>query len=178
MHDSEVVRLRQLRGTALRARALAAAMDSSGVRGNTVFTRSAVSCWRIARIVTGRLRAHPYLSYQRDASALAAMYFRLVARLTVVASQRRDKSLQTLSVELKRVARELDNTRALTWSADLSDTFGRLQTEIRHLIKELGAGARKQSVSHNDAGAGVESGVNSARNADGSLEANWPYLAF
>jgi hypothetical protein len=178
MIDSEVVRLRQLRGTALRARALAAAMESSGSRRNTVFTRSAVSCWRIARIVTGRLRAHPYLSYQRDASPIDAMYFRLAARLTVVASQRRDKSLQTLSVELKRVARELDNARALTWSADLSDTFGRLQIEIRLLIKEAGAGARKQSGSLNDAAARAETGVNAARNTDGSLEANWPYLAF
>jgi hypothetical protein len=178
MIDTEVVRLRQLRGTALRARALAVAMESSGARGNTVFTRSAVSCWRIARIVTGRLRAHPYMSYQRDASAIAAMYYRLSAGLTAGAAQRRGKSLQTFSAELRRVARELDNTRALTWSADLSDTLGRLQTEIRRSITEAGANARKEAGSLSDLGEGVERGATASRNADGSLEASWPYLAF
>jgi len=181
MIDTEVVRLRQLRSTALRARALAAAMES-GTRGDTVFARSAVSCWRIARTVTGRLRAHPYLSYQRDASAIAAMYYRLIARLTAIASLRRGNSLQIFSAELMRLARELDNTRALTWSADLSDTLGRLQTEIRRSLAEAGAGARKEGArkeagSFSDMGAAAESRVNAARNADGGLEANWPYLA-
>jgi hypothetical protein len=175
MIDSEVARLRQLRGTALRARALAAAIGSSGARGNTVFSRSAVSCWRIARMVTGRLRAHPYLSYQRDAGAIAAMYYRLIARLTARVS--RGRSLRIFSEELTRVARELDNTRALTWSADLSDALGRLQTDIRRSLEEARASARKETGSFGDLGARPDSGVNPARETDGGLEASWPYLA-
>jgi len=187
MIDTEVVRLRQLRGTALRARALAAAMESSDTRGNTVFSRSAVSCWRISRIVTGRLRGHPYLSYQRDASAIAATYYRLIARLTAIMSLRRGNSLQTFLTELMCVARELDNTRALTWSADLSDALGRLQTEIRRSLEEAGAGARNEAGTLSDMNAGAKSALaksagaksaaNAARNADASLETNWPYLA-
>jgi hypothetical protein len=178
MNDTDVARMRQLRYAALKARALAAAMRSYAAPSDTVFSAGAVSCWQIARIVTGRLRGHPYLSYQRDASPLRAAYFQVGARLTAAASGQRGKRLQAFSNEMKRVARELDNARALTWSVDLSDTLGRLLAQIRRLIKEADAGARRE------AGALVETdhrGVGDAdaigNNAD-DLAANWPYLAF
>src|ERR1700722_9139675 len=177
MIDAEVMRLRRLRSTVLKARSLARQLDLSSSRRNSVFSRSAVSCWRIARIVTGRLRAHPYLNYQRDASDMAALCYRLSARLTAIASVRWGSSLQTFSAELMRVARELDNTRALTWSADLSDTLGRLQTEIRRSLDEAGAGARKEADSLSHTVAAAENSVGVARNTDAGLEANWPYLA-
>jgi hypothetical protein len=178
MIDTEVVRMRQLRYAALKVRALAAAMQSCAAPSDTVFSQGAVSCWQIARIVTGRLRGHPYLSYQRDASPLRVAYYQVSARLTAGASGHRGKSLQTFSGELKRVARELDNARALTWSVDLSDTLGRLQAQIRRLIKEAEAGARRE------AGGLVETDHRDASDADaigdnaGDLAANWPYLAF
>jgi hypothetical protein len=178
MIDTEVVRLRQLRATALKARALAAAMNSSSPRGGAMFSRSGVSCWRIARVVTGRLRAHPYLSYQRDASSARAMFDRLIAYLLAGISQRRGQSLRTFLVELKRVAREVDNARALTWSADLSDNLGRSQTEIRRLIKEVEAGARKESGAPIEAGYGVDTRVKAIGDEPGSVAGNWPYLAF
>ncbi len=75
MIDIEVIRLRQLRNTALRARAIATALDAghSG-KVDSVLSRSALACWRIARVVTGKLRAHPYQSYQRDPGYLHSLY--------------------------------------------------------------------------------------------------------
>jgi hypothetical protein len=178
MIDTEVVRLRQLRATVLKARALAAAMDSSSARGATIFSRSAVSCWRIARVVTGRLRAHPYLSYQRDASATRAVFDLVNAQVLASVSQRQGHACRTFAAELKRVAREVDNARSLTWSADLSDSLGRSQMEIRDLIKEVEAGARKETGSFGETVSRVEAGGIAVRNDAAAVEANWPYLAF
>jgi hypothetical protein len=178
MIDTDVVRLRQLRATALRARAVAAAMDASSAEADTVFSRSAVSCWRIARVVTGRLRAHPYLSYQRDASATRAVFDRVNAHLLAAVSQRQGQGFQTFAAALKRVAREVDNARSLTWSADLSDSLGRSQTEIRRLIKEVEAGARRESGPLIEAVSRVDAGGAAVRNDAAAVEGNWPYLAF
>src|ERR1700685_652410 len=73
MIDTEVIRLRRLRHPDLRGRAIAAALDSDPAGRGSVFSASAQICWRIARVVTGRLRAHPYLSYQRGPSELRAV---------------------------------------------------------------------------------------------------------
>jgi hypothetical protein len=178
MIDLEVVRLRQLRATALKARALAAAMESSSPRGGATFSRSAVSCWRIARLATGRLRAHPYLSYQRDASSARAAFDLFIAYLLAAISQRQGQSFRTFLVELKRVAREVDNARALTWSADLSDSLGRSQAEIRRLIKEVEAGARKESGALIEAGYGADPSPEGIVDKAGRVAGNWPYLAF
>jgi hypothetical protein len=177
MIDTEVVRLRQLRATVLKARALAAAMDSASPRGATVFSRSAVTCWRIARLVTGRLRAHPYVSYQRDASAARAVFDRLIAYLLAGMSRRRGQGLQVFSAELKHVAREVDNARALTWSADLSDSLGRSQTELRRLIAEVEAGVCRDSGPLIEV-ARVDAGGKALADDAGSVTGTWPYLAF
>jgi hypothetical protein len=84
-----------------------------------------------------------------------------------------------LSDELQSVARELDDARALTWSTELSDTFGRSQAQLRSLMAEVEAGARQEigkdagsrSVIVPDARAG-------AGEEEANLAANWPYLAF
>jgi hypothetical protein len=131
MIDAEVTRLRRLRSTALKVRALAEAMAAHSVRRDSVFSQGGRSCWRIARLMTGTLRAHPYLSYQRGPSGVRAVYDRASAGLLSGIAQYRGRSLQVFAVELQRVARELDDTRALTWSADLSDALGRSQIQIR-----------------------------------------------
>jgi len=177
MIDAEVMRLRRLRNTALRARAVAAVLDAHPQRRYSVFSRSAQSCWQIARVVTGRLRAHPYLSYQRGPSNVRRVYDRVSASMLGGIARRRDRSLQIFSAELRRVARELDDARALTWSADLSDTFGRSQTQIRRLIKELDAGARKEAGSQREAIPRVEVRLSPLRD-EGRVPGNWPYLAF
>jgi hypothetical protein len=178
MIDTEVVRLRQLRATVLKARALAAAMDASSARGAALFSRSAVSCWRIARIVTGRLRGHPYLDYQRDASSARAVSDRVIAYLLAAIARRQGQTLRTFLVELKRVAREVDNARALTWAADFSDSLGRSQTELRRLIKEVEAGARKEPGALIEGAYGTHAGVESVPDDAATVAGAWPYLAF
>lgn len=176
MIDAEVMRLRRLRNTALRARALAAALDSDPARGSSVFSRSAVSCWRISRVVTGWLRAHPYLSYQQGPSEARGVYDRLGASLLSAVARSRGRSRQAIFGELQRVARELDDARALTWSSDLSDTFGRSQMQIRSLIKELDADALNEASRHKTP-VRLDTRTGNRRGDAGNIAGNWPYLA-
>jgi len=177
MIDIEVTRLRRLRNTVLRARAVAATLDLDSARRDSVFSRGAVSCWQIARVITGLLRGHPYLSYQRGPSGLRGLYDRVSAGLQGGIARSRGRSLQAFSNELRRVARELDDARALTLSSDLSDTLGRSQTRIRGLIKELDAGARSEAGSRHETAPRVETRTGAVRNDSGSVAGNWPYLA-
>src|ERR1700682_5942014 len=104
MIDAEVMRLRRLRNAALKARAVAAALDADpGHRSSSVFSRSAVNCWRISRVITGWLRAHPYLSYQQGPSEARGVYDRLSAGVQSAVARSRGRSRQTLSGELLRV---------------------------------------------------------------------------
>jgi hypothetical protein len=178
MIDTEVQRLRRLRNTALKARALAVALESTPVRRRSVLSRSAVSCWLIVRVVTGRLRAHPYLRYQRGPSDVRAGYDRISASVIGGIARRRGRGLQTLSVELQRVVRELADARALTWSADLSDTFGRSQGQIETLIKEVKAGMRNEAGSYHETDARADSEPCASVDNSGNAAANWPYLTF
>jgi hypothetical protein len=182
MIDVEVLRLRRLRDTALRARAIAAVLEGSlanpgSARRTATLCASASACWRIARVITGRLRAHPYLRYQRGPSELRNAYHRFNANVLAAVARYQGCSLQTLSLELRRVVRELDDARALTLSAELSDTFGRSQLQIRQLIRELDAGARHGSGSHQDTAARDEVHADARANEGGGAAANWPYLA-
>ena len=70
MIDPEVARLRRLRGEALLVREIARMFESSQWAANeSLLDRSACASWRIARVVSGRLRGHPYAEYQKDAGA-------------------------------------------------------------------------------------------------------------
>ena len=177
MIDSEVTRLRRLRNTALRARAVAAALDSGTPRHDSVFSRSAVNFWQITRVITGLLRGHPYLSYQREPGEVRGLYDCAGAGLLGGIARYRGRSRQALSEELRRVARELDDARALTWSSDLSDTLGRSQMRVRGLIKELDADARSESESRHETSPRIETRIGAVREDAGSVAGNWPYLA-
>jgi hypothetical protein len=177
MIDTEVVRLRRLRNTALKARAVAAALDTEAAGHESVFSRSAVRSWQIARVITGWLRAHPYLGYQRGPGEARGVYDRVSAGLLAGLARSRGRTLQTLSRELQRMARELDDARALTWSSDLSDTLGRSQKQIRTLIAELDAEARNEAGSRQETVARVATRTGNGRDDAGSVAANWPYLA-
>ena len=148
-------------------------------RARATLSSSAAACWRIARVITGRLRAHPYPSYQQGPSQLRGACHRVSARMLATIASHRGRSLQTLSGELRRVVGELDDARALTWSAELSDTFGRSQTQIRRLIQELDAGARNEAGSLREAAVRIEARAEAQPSGDaGGTAANWPYLAF
>jgi hypothetical protein len=178
MIDTEVIRLRRLRNTALRARAIAAALDSDPTGRRSALSTGAQLCWRIARLMTGQLRAHPYLSYQRGPSEVRAAYHRVSAAVLGAIARYRGRPWQIYTEELRHVARQLDDTRALTWSVDLSDGLGRLQTQIRRLLHELDAGALAEAGVHHETapGAGVRAGA--VREKAESIAGDWPYLAF
>jgi len=176
MIDAEVLRLRRLRDIALRARVLGNFLDSESAADHSVFARSAVACWTIARIATGRLRAHPYSSYQRGPSLLQGVMDRLFASLLGLSARRSNRPLRVYGVQLQAVAREVDDVRALTLSPDLSDALGRMQLQIRRLANELALEA------HVEAG-GLPRVLAAARSEPSSsldelaVETSWPYLA-
>ncbi len=126
-------------------------------------------CWRIARIATGRLRAHPYLRYQRDPSPRESLAYALYAVWHGDVLARTGRPLHIFSIAMDNLARELADARALTLSGDLSDNLGRAQTMVRELKRELaaaladGPSAPRPPIVHR---------------GDGSMAAtNWPYLA-
>jgi hypothetical protein len=161
--------------------------NDSRLGNDSVFSRSALACWRIARAITGKLRAHPYQSYQREAGYLRSLYDRAIASLIGVAARLRGGSFGKFSAHLQRLARELDDARALTWSPTLSDTLGRSQSEIRLLVKELAAGARIEAGARAEPDAREKAALRSespmrletgSGRAASQVAAQWPYLAF
>ncbi len=180
MIDGEVIRLRQLRERALKARALAMAMDSNESSRNTAWARSAQNCWRIAKVVTGLLRGHPNLNCQRDYSPLSAAYDRLNAAFMAALARRQERSARVFCEQLWGLARELDDARALTRSAQLSDALGRAQLQMRRLLREfeaaalLEAGAQRKNAAQNVAA--LKSHPVRIGETPGK-PANWPYLA-
>ncbi len=178
MIDTEVIRLRKLRNTALRARAIAAALNDRPSESDSVFSRITLACWRISRVATGKLRAHPYPSYQRGPGYLRSLYDGAAAAMAGAVARNRGGGDARYLHCLHRVARELDDARALTWSPQLSDALGRLQSEIRLLMKELAAGERVEAGSRHEAASRCEAGAVSRRSGTSGVAANWPYLAF
>jgi hypothetical protein len=168
MIDAEVMRLRKLRNVALRARALAKALESDSI-DDCVFAKSAAICWTISRIATGRLRAHPYLRYQQGPSQIRELMDRTIAALVALAARRRNRCSSVYAPELQSVSREVADARALTWSADLSEALGRAQLQLGRLAKQLDGDAQYEvgavPQQHGDA---LE---------DMATQPKWPYLA-
>ena len=169
MIDNEVVRLRDLRNVALRARAFAHALDGPTAEGPS-FGKSAVICWTLARIATGHLRAHPYPSYQKGPSRLRDLSTRLIAALAAFNARRQGRRASLCAEELRGVARAVADARALTWSAELGDALGRAQIQLRRVGLELDARAQHEPGTLGKA----ETSGTAPQN---HVESNWPYLA-
>jgi hypothetical protein len=178
MIDAEVVRLRKLRNVALRTRAFAKALESDST-DHGVFAESAVLSWTISRIATGRLRAHPFLSYQQGPSQIRGLADRAIAAMAALAARRQHRRFSVYAPQLQYLAREVADVRALTWSADLSDALGRAQLQLRRLAKELDAGVQHEAGAHTMPRI---TAVARAQENGGALEelgteTHWPYLA-
>ncbi|MDP9010105.1 MAG: hypothetical protein M3N91_15590 [Pseudomonadota bacterium] len=177
MIDAEVVRLRKLRNVALRARALSKALRSNS-RDDAVFGECAVLCWNIARIASGTLRAHPYLSYQQGPGQMRAWANRAIASLAAFIARRQSRSFSVYALELQCVAREVGDARALTWLPDLSDALGRAQLRLRRLAAELDAGVQRElGTIAKPIRAVVGAEMNAVALDDIGTENSWPYLA-
>src|SRR5271156_3876896 len=136
MTDPEVARLRRLRGEALRVREVARALGSTQW-ANDLLARGACASWRIARVVSGRLKAHPYLHYQRGVGLGSIVANRLFASFFAATTRNRVQALKRYESQLQALVRHLDDTRALSWSSDFSDTLGRSQYEFQSLLEDL-----------------------------------------
>jgi hypothetical protein len=158
MSDAEVLRLRRLRNAVLRARALAKRFDSAQGRVDSIFSKTAVTCWGIARFITGYLRAHPDLRCQKGPNPIREMFDRLDAAFIALVARHPQRRILLVTGEVERAARELDDVRALTRSPELSDVLGRLQVNVRRLIGQPVQQHRQ------------------TRPAGIGLADNWPYL--
>ena len=150
----EVIRLRRLRKTALKVRALTTYLNPGS-------NRAAVLLWHISRIATGRLRSHPYESYQSDQGVFETTADRCIAYLGAAFAKMRRQGMRHLLGHLIAASRELDDTRALTLSAELSETLGRAQLRMREVIEEVRAhvpeAVGRRLAQRGDAGAQVSS---------------------
>jgi hypothetical protein len=170
MIDAEVSRLRSLRVAALRARALADVLADGPTAVDSVFARTAVVCWSIARLTSGRLKAHPYLNYQKGPSALREALGHLLATLTGFVARKQGKTSRVFAEQLELLARELDDVRALTWSGDLSDALGRARTHLYRLRDDVAFEVRRET--------GAMAAIRiEAQTAAEPAQSNWPYLA-
>lgn len=117
------------------------------------------------------------MRYQKDSSIGCLIRNSVLASCLAYTTRSRMRALAVFESHLRRLARQLDDARALTWSTDLSDTFGRSQIEIKSLVETLahetnGAVAAERAPSR---GAPVDSRVG---DLVPRIEGDWPYLAF
>ena len=175
MTDPEVARLRRLRGDALRVREVARALGSTQW-ANDLLARGACASWRIARIVSGRLNAHPYLRYQRGVGLGSIVANRLFASLLAATTRNRLQAFKRYESQLQVLVRHLDDTRALSWSSDFSDTLGRSQYEFQSLLEDLA------QITESSVPTGSPTRATRTDDLVGGLartvEGDWPYLAF
>lgn len=139
MMDAEVERLRRLRAAALQLRAVARALGNKrSIKDEAgLLHQGRCAAWRIARTVTGRLRAHPHFRYQKDAGLGTLLKNSMIAAAASLTATNRRRAMSEYAAQLNAVLRELDDVRALTWAVELSDTFGRSQRELRALTAAI-----------------------------------------
>jgi hypothetical protein len=179
MIDPEVARLRRLRGEALRVREIARALSSTQwAKNDPLLSRGACASWRIARVVSGKLKAHPYLRYQKGVGVGSLLHNRVLGAYLALVRKNRLQGLKEYEAQLQGLARRLDDARALTWSTDFSDSLGRSQAEIRLLIQALAPETKTVSVPERSPIRGTAHTDSLVGDLAPSIEGDWPYLAF
>jgi hypothetical protein len=174
MNDPEVARLRRLRSEALRLREVARALGSTQLANDHLLARGACTAWRIARVVSGRLNAHPYLHYQKGVSLGSLVANRFSAGLLALTTKNRLHGLKRFESEVGTLMRHLDDTRALIWSSDFSDTLGRAQYELESLLEDLAPITETRLARLPKRATRTDSLVGDLTH----IEGDWPYLAF
>jgi len=170
MVDMEIQRLRRLRGSALRVRAVAIALRRRFPgRDDDVLRAGQYAAWRVARAVAGRLRAHPYRAYQKDAGVGVVLKNAYVASLGAFGVTSRHLAHSRFHRHLTDLARLLEDARALTSAAELHEAFGHSHLELRSLFRALEDPSSAR-------GPNPQSGA--AAPGEPAPDAHWPYLAF
>jgi hypothetical protein len=136
-----------------------------------------VLCWTIARIATGRLRAHPYLPYQKGPGSTGRAADLMFGAWSAFAARRRNRSFDTYALQFESLARAVDDARALTWAPDLSDALGRMQLRMHRLANELDAAARAECGARTPSRHRTQMQAATDAGLDEISENNWPYLA-
>ncbi len=177
MIDPEVARLRRLRSEALLVREIARTFESSQWAANeSLLDRSACAGWRIARVVSGRLRGHPYAQYQRHASAASRTGNRLHAYYLALTHENRVPALQALEEHVTSLGKQLDDAISLAWSSDFTEALSRAQLEIKALGAALAQETRSGRTQERLA-VRPSSAERMVGDLGPALEGDWPYLA-
>jgi hypothetical protein len=172
--DDEVQRLRKLRLAALQLRALARVCGAAGKgRDEWLHRRTSAAAWRVARCVTGQLNAHPYHPYRRPPTPAECALLSVAAHWAALRCRSPARVERAVSSQIRILKRLVDDNRAVTRCAELSDALGRAQVQIGSLAAEwLGTAARR------DTRAGVVDGAVAAPQASPVSMAERPYLGF
>ncbi len=147
------------------------------VLNDPLLGRGAGASWRIARAVSGRLKAHPYASYQQDPGFGQQVSDTLFASFVAFGAANRPRAMAAYESHLWALARQLADVRALTWAPDLSDSLGRSQIEINSLLETV-ARETGRTYGRLQSARGLPLAANGAGNFANPLEGGWPYLAF
>jgi len=177
MIDPEVARLRRLRKEALLVRQIARTFESSQWAANeSLLDRCGCASWRIARLISGRLRGHPYAEYQKDATAASHGANALRAYCLSLTHNSRAKGLTVLEAHVNALSRLLDDAICLAWSSDFSEALSRAHSEIKSLSGALAKINRSGEVPERPTM--VSSRTDRMVGDLGpTLEGDWPYLA-
>ena len=127
------------------------------------------AAWRVARAVSGRLRAHPYRVYQKDAGVSVVLRNACVAVLTAFGVSSRHVARSRFHRHLADLARLLVDERALTSAAELSEVFARSHHELLNLFRALEDPSSEYR---------PDPEIESAAPGVPAADSHWPYLAF
>jgi hypothetical protein len=118
------------------------------------------------------------LRYQKDVGVGCIVRNGVFASLLAMITKDRVQALKRFESRVQALMRRLDDTRALSWSSDFSDTLGRSQYELESLLEDL-AQITQSTV---PAGERLPKRAKRTDNLVGELartvEGDWPYLAF
>jgi hypothetical protein len=117
------------------------------------------------------------LNYQKGPSQWRRLADRLYAFTIGFAVRGHDRRLAAYAQQLQCVEREMADVRALTWSPDLSDALGRMQTQMRRLAHELYTGVRSEGAITAPWVKPLVRAETASAGEGIAVENSWPYLA-
>ncbi len=103
---------------------------------------------------------------------------RLAAAYAGLIHADRLSGLKHFESQLRTLEKRLDDTRALSWSSDFSDTLGRSQYEIGSLLEDLAQVTGSRVTPAERLPKRAPRGESLVGNLASTVQGDWPYLAF